>query len=102
MPPAAFCLQTLLGQSEYGYLCYCGQTGMDPVLNLVGCHLKKEKMPLVLFCFFCFSEAVLCVTAPGIMKEREKEFQFHIQINYEASQSAAFKMYSRVFLSGGS
>lgn len=101
MPPAAFSLQTLLGQTEYGYPIYCcGQTGMDPVLNLVGCHLTKEKMHLVFF--FCFSEAVLCVTAPGIMKEKEKEFQFHIQINYEASESAAFKMYSRVFPSGGS
>lgn len=35
------------------------------------------------------------------MKEKEKEFQFQFQINYEASESAAFKMYSRVFLSGG-
>lgn len=77
---------------------------MDPVLNFVGRHLTKEKMHLVSFFFlfvcFCFSEAVLCVTAPGIIKQ--KEFHFHIQINYEASESAAFKMYSRVFLSGGS
>lgn len=49
----------------------------------------------------CFSEAVLCVTVPGTMKQ--KEFHFHIQINYEASESAAlYKMYSRVFLGGGS
>lgn len=72
---------------------------MDPVLDLVGRLLTKERMHLV--CFFCFSEAVLCVTAPGTMKQ--KEFHFHIQINYEASESAAlYKMYSRVFLGGGS
>lgn len=59
MPPAAFSLQTLLGQTEYGYpIYYCGQTAMDPVLNLVGCHLTKEKMHLV--CFFFASARQCC------------------------------------------
>lgn len=42
--------------------------------------------------------ASLCTAAcPGIMKERE--FHFHVQINYQISR--VFKTYSRVFLSKG-